>query len=167
MANSLALIHYIRALLFVFALEPLLVTASSHHKASAHEHIHARRNALASPASSPGTGLPKATGYAESLVETTMEVTGTTQLFNISDLTMFSTDCANELAATLECSSGIRAQSLEYGLTENDLDELGTSGCSGSIATIRDSVISNCANDIYTDAPANATGGVSQTHCHR
>ncbi|OQE13794.1 hypothetical protein PENFLA_c043G06933 [Penicillium flavigenum] len=163
MANFLALIHYIRALLFVFAVEPFLVTASSQHKAGAHERIHARRNALASPASSPGTGLPQATGYAESLVATTMEVTGTTQLFNISDLTMFSSDCANALAATLDCSSGIRAQSLEYGLTENDLDELCTSGCSGSIATFRNSVMSNCANDIYTDAPANATGYVYGT----
>ncbi|KAJ5640366.1 uncharacterized protein N7484_008228 [Penicillium longicatenatum] len=163
MAIFLAPIHYIRALLFVFAVEPLLVTASSHHKASAHEGIRARRNALASPALLPGTGLPKATGYAEFLVETTMEVTGTTQLFNLSDLTMFSTDCATALAATLDCSSGIRAQSLEYGLTENDLDELCTSGCSGSIATMRDSVISNCANDIYTDAPSNATGYVYGT----
>ncbi len=49
------------------------------------------------------------------------------------------------------------------GLTSANLTNLCTSACNSSIATFRSNVLSSCANDVYTDTPANATGYVYGT----
>jgi hypothetical protein len=89
----------------------------------------------------------------------------TTQLFNVSDLSMLSTECASALAAPLSCS-GLITKSLYTwgGLSADNLTDLCTTTCSESVASYRSTALTACADDIYTDAPiTNATAYVYST----
>lgn len=76
---------------------------------------------------------------------------------------MFSSDCANALAGSLNYSAAIGYSSSLYvwgGLTMNDITALCTTACSDSISSFRANVLEACVNDVYTDEPANATAYV-------
>ncbi|KAF7131457.1 hypothetical protein CNMCM5793_004682 [Aspergillus hiratsukae] len=91
---------------------------------------------------------------------------GPVQLFNASELTFFSTDCANALGQPLDCTPTLGYSEGLYvwgGLTLDDLTALCTTACSESIASFRDTVLTACSQDVYTDEPYNATGYVEGT----
>ncbi|KAI3090361.1 hypothetical protein CBS147333_10339 [Penicillium roqueforti] len=86
-----------------------------------------------------------------------------TGFFNISDLTMFSSDCAAALASTVDCSDIIRDSDFQSGLSAENITALCTIACFDSITSFRSKVLTSCANDVYTDEPVNGTSYVYGT----
>ncbi|KAJ6007240.1 hypothetical protein N7540_011216 [Penicillium herquei] len=148
------------------SLFPLLTAANQHGHSNAHARHEAARSASSVFSTSSASSYPTGSSTEpEPLVR--RSETGLTQLFNISDITtFFSSDCANALAGSLNCSSIIAASSALYswgGMTIDNLTDLCTEYCSESIANFRTDVLEACANDVYTDEPVNATGYVYGT----
>ncbi|KAJ5399171.1 hypothetical protein N7465_009660 [Penicillium sp. CMV-2018d] len=136
------------------------VTASPHEHIAAHQRVHYRRDVVSST-TSPEAAPTVAHGYM--LLAETTTVSGPTAFFNISDLTMFSSDCATALADTVDCSDTIRYAEFQSGLTPENLTALCTTACFDSITTFRSKVLKSCASDVYTDEPSNDTSYVYGT----
>ncbi|CAG8910036.1 unnamed protein product [Penicillium egyptiacum] len=135
------------------------VSANAHGHWGVHDRRH-QRDAVSS------TALPTAKpslATTETIMLSSEVVSGPTALFDINYLTMFSADCASALGASLNCSDLIQYSDYQQGLTVENLTALCTTACSSSIATFRENVFTNCANDIYTDEPVNASSYVYGT----
>lgn len=77
-----------------------------------------------------------------------------------------SSGCLASLTATLDCSTFRIDPDALYiwgGLTAEDLDVLYTDSCTNSINSFRASVLTACADDVYTDPVQNGTGYVPGT----
>lgn len=94
--------------------------------------------------------------------------TGPTVLFNATVLanTTFSGSCVEALSATLNCSGAVAQEDYLYtwgGLTESDIETVCTESCAESFNDLRASVVTACAEDVYTDPVINDTGYIYGT----
>jgi len=87
--------------------------------------------------------------------------TTTVQIFNVSHISMLSSDCASALGMTLDCSPLINSaagySAIQSDLTRENLTTLCTNSCSTALSAWRTNVNQACADELYTDAAQNAT----------
>lgn len=138
------------------------VVASPHDHIAAHQRAHHHRDALSSTTLLEAA-TTVATPHTNMLLADTATMSVPTGFFNISDLTMFSSDCAAALASTVDCSDIIRDSDFQSGLSAENITALCTIACFDSITSFRSKVLTSCANDVYTDEPVNGTSYVYGT----
>lgn len=86
----------------------------------------------------------------------------TLQIYQASDVLAagLSSTCADAFATPLNCSGSLIDPAASYtwaGLTADNITNLCTQACTNSITTFRESVVSACGDQLYTDPVINGT----------